>query len=118
MRTLLPLALLMALSGCAPGMYALGSLPAAVAAAASPIRDGGQPGGDPYPVSYGTVRDVPGRAQLPADGPLWSLAPGAGPRPACADPPHWLSPPPWLGAPRWERARNPAAAIDGCAPRP
>lgn len=116
MRTLLPLALLVALGGCAPGMYALGSVPAAVVAAASPIRDGGLPGGNPYPVSYGLIRDVPGRAQLPADGPLWSLAPAA-PQPACAAPPAWLSPPPWLVAPRWEHPRDAAAAIQGCAPR-
>ncbi|WP_431859152.1 hypothetical protein [Azospirillum sp.] len=115
MRTLLPLAFVLALAGCAPGMYALGSVPAAVAAASSPIRDGGLPGGNPYPVSHGFVADVPGRAQLPADGPLWSLAP-ATPRATCAAQPAWLSPPPWVAAPPREHPRDPIAAIDGCAP--
>ncbi|PWC36913.1 hypothetical protein [Azospirillum sp. TSO22-1] len=115
MRTLLPLAVLLALTGCAPGMYVLGALPAAVAGMASPIRDGGMPGGNPYPVSYGRIADVPGRAQLPADGPLWSLTPAA-PRAACAAQPAWLSPPPWRAAPNREHPRDPTAAVYGCAP--
>lgn len=115
MRTLLPLAFLVALAGCAPGMYALGALPAAVAGMASPIRDGGLPGGNPHPVGHGLIADVPGRAQLPADGPLWSLAPAA-PQTACAAQPAWLSPPPWTAAPRREQPRAPTAAVYGCAP--
>lgn len=77
----------------------------------SPIRDANGPIGAPYPIRYGYLPET-GRAQLPASGPLWSLAPAAKAAPACAEPPpYWLSPPPWGGA----MGSGPA---DGdCAPR-
>lgn len=111
MRTVvIALGLVLALAGCAPGMYTAGALPAAVVAVLSPIRDANGPIGDPYPISYGTLHET-GRAQLPASGPLWSLAPAAQAVPACVAPPHWLSPPPW------GRAMGSGPADGGCAPR-
>lgn len=111
--TLIPLGLVLALAGCAPGMYMAGALPGTVVAALSPVRDASQPVGDPYPVSYGYF-PATGRAQLPASGPLWSLAPARTPEagPVCAEAvPHWLSPPPWRRGPGGD------PSVGGCAPR-
>ena len=107
----LALVIALALSGCAPGWYATGGLPALAVAVLSPTRDASLPGGDPYPVSYG-YRTESGRAQRSASGPLWSLAPVAETAPACAElPPYWLSPPPW------QRGPGNGVPTGGCAPR-
>ena len=107
----LALVFALALSGCAPGWYATGGMPALAVAMLSPIRDASLSGGDPYPIRYGHLPES-GRAQLPASGPLWSLAPAAETTAACAEPPpHWLSPPPW------QRGPGNGAATGGCARR-
>ncbi|WP_448192318.1 hypothetical protein [Azospirillum sp. sgz301742] len=104
---------ILALAGCAPGMYTAGALPAAAVAVLSPVRDANGPVGEPYPISHGIFHET-GRAQLPASGPLWSLAPQQTPQagPVCAEPP-----PSWLSAPPWQRGVGGDSAVGGCAPR-